>query len=99
MNALQAIAIALIGGVPAIITAMATLLKVLPDAKKRRTATSDEHEKEVALLENIQAKAELLEDIKKQLAARESAEMRKLKKRVAELEKWLAESAQTKTST
>ena len=47
MNTWQAVLIALIGGVPAIITALATLLSVVPDAKKRRKATNSEHAAEL----------------------------------------------------
>jgi len=70
----------------AVLGALGVLLvqigKIIPDNKKRRKATSEEHEAEMALL--------------KEIRAAQKKEARELKKRVAELKKQLAEAAQIK---
>lgn len=74
--------VALIGGIPGIISAAATFLGVIPDAKRRRRAASGEHVEEM----------ELLKEIRRAQKNRESREVKDLKRRVVELEERLAEA-------
>jgi len=76
--------------IPAFLGALGVFIvqigKIIPDNKKRREAASTEHAAEMKLLGEIRAAQK----------ARESKEVRDLKKRVAELEKQLAEERQGK---